>query len=63
MTIKQAIKIVERHNTWRRGGKMEMSDPKQMSKAIDVLLVVAKEYIELYDLDRVKVIIKKKKAE
>jgi len=59
MTIKQAIKILEKHNLWRRGEEVKMLAPEQIGKAIDVLLVVANEYIKLYDLDRVKVTPKK----
>jgi len=37
MTIKQAIKILEQYNKWRRGNwKIKMQDPKDIGKAIDV---------------------------
>lgn len=48
MTLKQAIKIVESHNKWRRDSnvppKTRMIDPKKLGIALDVLLIVAKDY-------------------
>ena len=59
MTLKQAIKIVERHNKWRRDdsipNKIKMVNPTDLGVALDVLLVVAKDYKTIYNMDRVKI--------
>ena len=48
MTLKQAIRIVENHNKWRRDNnvppKTKMGDAKKLGVALDVLLIVAKDY-------------------
>ena len=65
MTLKQAIKIVESHNKWRRDNnvppKTRMVDPKRLGVALDVLLIVAKDYCKPHGMDRVD--IKPKKIE
>ena len=59
MTLKQAIRIVESHNKWRRDNnvppKTKMGNPKQLGVALDVLLTVAKDYYTIYDMDRVQI--------
>ena len=59
MTLKQAIRIVENHNKWRRDNnvppKTKMGDPKKLGIALDVLLIVAKDYYKIYDMDRVQI--------
>ena len=59
MTIKQAIKIVESHNKWRRDNnvppKTEMGNPTELGKALDVLLIVAKDYTTIYNMDKVDI--------
>ena len=59
MTLKQAIKIVEDHNKWRRDcsypPKYEMGDVKMTGIALDVLLIVAKDYCTIYNMDRVDI--------
>ena len=59
MTLKQAIKIVENHNRWRRDNnvppKHQMADPKELGVALDVLLIVAKDYTTIYNIDRVNI--------
>ena len=56
MTLKQAIKIVESHNKWRRDNnvppKARMVDPKRLGVALDVLLIVAKDYCKIHDVDK-----------
>ena len=56
MTLKQAIRIVENHNKWRRDNnvppKTKMGDPKKLGVALDVLLIVAKDYYKIHDMDR-----------
>ena len=46
MTLKQAIKIVESHNKWRRDNnvppKTKMVNPTELGEAIDILLFIAK---------------------
>lgn len=59
MTLKQAIKIVEKHQRWRRDpnvpSKHKMVDVYELGKAIDVLLIVAKDYLTIYDMNNVKI--------
>ena len=59
MTLKQAIKIVESHNRWRRYNnvppKTKMASPAELGKALDVLLIVAKDYITIYNMDKVDI--------
>lgn len=38
MTLKQAIKILERHNKWRKGANIKMIEPKLISEAIDLII-------------------------
>lgn len=40
MTIKQAIKVLKKANKWRRGGKGNQPDPKELGEAIDVAIVM-----------------------
>ena len=51
MTLKQAIRIVENHNKWRRDNnvppKTKMGDAKKLGVALDVLLIVAKDYYKI----------------
>ena len=55
-TLKQAIRIVENHNKWRRDNnvppKTKMGDAKKLGVALDVLLIVAKDYYKIHDMDR-----------
>ena len=59
MTLKQAIRIVENHNKWRRDNnvpsKTKMVEPKKLGVALDVLLIVAKDYYKIYNMDRVQI--------
>lgn len=59
MTLKQAIRIVENHNKWRRDNnvppKTKMGDAKKLGVALDVLLIVAKDYYKILDMDRVQI--------
>ena len=63
MTLKQAIRIVENHNKWRRDNnvppKTKMGDAKKLGIALDVLLIVAKDYCKIYNIDRVYIKTKK----
>jgi hypothetical protein len=38
MTIKQAIKILEDHNKWRKGGEGKQTDPTKLGMAIDLVV-------------------------
>lgn len=38
MNLKTAIKVLTRHNKWRRGADIEMTNPAQLGKAIDKIL-------------------------
>ena len=40
MTVKQAIKVLKKHNNWRRGGRGGQQDPKIIGEAIDVAIVM-----------------------
>ncbi len=40
MTVKQAIKVLKKHNNWRRGGRANQQDPKLIGEAIDVAIVM-----------------------
>lgn len=47
MTLKQAIKIVEKHQKWRRSHRTDRNAPKmgdvyELGKALDILLFIAK---------------------
>lgn len=60
MTLKQAIKIVERHNKWRRSHRMDRNRPKmgdvyELGKALDVLLIIAHHYTNIYNMDKVNI--------
>ena len=59
MTLKQAIKIVESHNRWRRDNnvppKTKMASPAELGEALDVLLIVARDYTTIYNMDRVNI--------
>ena len=59
MTLKQAIKIVESFNKWRRDSnvppKTKMVNPTDLGVALDVLLIVANDYMRVYNMDKVKI--------
>lgn len=38
MTLKQAIRILERHNKWRKGDKIKMIEPQLITEAIDLII-------------------------
>ena len=63
MTLKQAIKIVESFNKWRRDdsipNKTKMVNPTDLGIALDILIYVGKRYTKLYNTNGVKVTIKK----
>jgi hypothetical protein len=40
MTAKQAIRVLKKHNKWRRGGRGIQQDPKAIGEAIDVAIVM-----------------------
>jgi hypothetical protein len=40
MTVKQAIKVLKKHNSWRRGGRASQQDPKKIGEAIDVAIAI-----------------------
>lgn len=40
MTVKQAIKVLKKHNNWRRGGRASQQEPKKIGEAIDVAIVM-----------------------
>ena len=59
MTLKQAIKIVEQYQKWRRDtnvpSRNKMPHPTDIGKALDALLIVAKDYLTIYNMDKVKI--------
>jgi hypothetical protein len=38
MTVKQAAKILEQHNSWRRGANIDMCDTRTLGIAFDVAI-------------------------
>lgn len=50
MTLQEAVKILETHQRWRLGAEIEISEPKVLTKALDVvleyLLKVAHEHLK-----------------
>ena len=44
MTLHEAIEIVERQQKWRRGAEIQMTEPKVLGEAIDVVLDAAKKH-------------------
>lgn len=42
MTLSEAIRIISYYQFWRKGGGVPMATPKEISEAIDALLLVAK---------------------
>jgi hypothetical protein len=40
MTVKQAIKVLKKHNNWRRGGRGSQQDPNLIGEAIDIAIAV-----------------------
>lgn len=46
MNIIEAIKILERHNKWRRGANTESVDPTVLGDAIDVLINFTRNVID-----------------
>lgn len=61
MTAKQAVKILQKYNRWRRGGKGKQPDPKQVGEAIDVAVAIIEHYTMTGEMDRVHVKIDKSK--
>ena len=60
MTLKQAIKIVEGYNKWRRSHRSDRNQPKlgdvkDLGIALDVLLIAAKDYTTIYNMDKVDI--------
>lgn len=49
MEIKEAIKIVERHNEWRRGAEIDMTDPVILGQAMDKVIKYVKEKENIED--------------
>jgi hypothetical protein len=42
--LERAIRLVKRHQKWRRGADIPMSDPKELGVAIDCLIEAATKY-------------------
>jgi len=38
MTLHTAIRILERHNRWRRGAEIPATDPKELGEAIQTIV-------------------------
>ena len=55
MTVKQAIKVLKKHNNWRRGGYSHPQDPKIIGEAIDVAVAIIEHYTTTGEIDRVHV--------
>lgn len=47
MTEREALELLQKHNRWRRGDdSVEMANPSELGRAIDVACRVLVEYIE-----------------
>ena len=38
MTIKEAIDLLERHNSWRTGADIPMEEPRAITEAINLVI-------------------------
>ena len=38
MTIKEAIDLLERHNSWRTGADIPMEEPRDITEAINLVI-------------------------
>ena len=66
MTLQEAIHILEYANKWRRGADIEMPDPVEVGKAIDIAVKKLKENnaedVNPYDIKSVSRARKKRSA-
>ncbi len=46
MSIKEAIDVLETHQQWRICGDVDPIEPKELTKAIGMVLFAAKQYIQ-----------------
>lgn len=46
MDIIEAIKILERHNKWRRGANIKSTDPTDLTEAIDTIVSCARNIVD-----------------
>ena len=43
MTHKEALKVLEYHQKWRQGDKVEQTDPKELTKALGSVIEYLKQ--------------------
>lgn len=43
MDLKEAIKVLESHQLWRKGAEIEPTDPKKLSEALDIAVRLLKQ--------------------
>ena len=51
MTVEQAVAVLREHNAWRRGAETPMGDPKELGRAIDVLVDLAERLLKTAEGD------------
>ncbi len=44
MTIPEAIKVLEDHQKWRLGADTEQTDPKKLTEAIEIAIIMLGSY-------------------
>lgn len=54
MTAAEAIQILRRHNSWRRGAEVPLGDPKELGIAIDVLCAEAERLLRVAEIANIK---------
>lgn len=42
MNLLEAIKILEEHNTWRKGAETPPTDPKKLTEALEIAINILK---------------------
>lgn len=48
--IKEAVRLLQRYNHWRRGADIEMPRPKGIGKAIDIVIEYIKKNEKLEEI-------------
>jgi hypothetical protein len=54
MTAAEAIEILRKHNTWRRGESVPFCDPKELGIAIDVLCAEAERLLRVAEIANIE---------
>jgi hypothetical protein len=43
MDLKETIKVLTKHNKWRRGAEIPMIEPKEIGEALDIAIRLLKQ--------------------